>query len=316
MDIRQLRYLVSLSRERHFARAAEACGVAQPTLSAGLRHLEDELGVPVVERGNRFKGFTPEGERVLAWAQRILADCEALEQELVTSRRHPHGRLNLGVIPSALTSVSPLVWRLRARQEAVGVKVLSLSSAEIQRGLEAFELHAGVTYLDNEPLARVRSLPLYRERYLLLGGPGHGLEGRATITWGEAAELPLCLLVPEMQNRRIVDAAFAQAGHRPRPAVETDSMVALISHVRDGGLCAVAPDRLLDRLGLAGSVLAVPLEAPAVQHSVGLVIADREPMPPLVVELWAAAEALTGSSGNAIAPSGGSGLLGRDPDRK
>lgn len=292
MDIRQLRYLVSLSREHHFARAAEACGVAQPTLSAGLRHLEEELGVPVVERGNRFKGFTPEGERVLGWAQRILADCEALEQELVASRRDLRGRLNLGVIPSALAMVPPLVQALQARQHGVGVKILSLTSAEIQRGLEAFELHAGITYLDNEPLVRVRSLPLHRERYVLLSSPGHGLENRQAVTWAEAAELPLCLLVPEMQNRRIIDAAFARAGARPRPAVETDSMVALLCHVRAAGLCAVAPNHLLDRLGLTGTLLAVPLEDPVVQYSVGLVIADREPMAPLVAELWATAEAL------------------------
>ena len=74
MDIRQLRYLVSLARERHFARAAEACGVAQPTLSAGLRHLEEDLGVMVVERGNRFKGLTPEGEAVVERARRILGE--------------------------------------------------------------------------------------------------------------------------------------------------------------------------------------------------------------------------------------------------
>lgn len=292
MDIRQLRYLVSLSRERHFARAAEACGVAQPTLSAGLRHLEDELGVPVVERGNRFKGFTPEGERVLAWAQRILADCEALEQELVRSRKSVRGRLLLGVIPAALTMVAGLTRELLARQPAVGIKLLSQSSIEIQRGLEAFELHAGVTYLDNEPLTRVRSLPLYREHYVLLGRPGHGLEGRTSIGWAEAGELPLCLMVPEMQNRRIIDAAFARSGTRPTPAVETDSMAALVSLVREGGLFAVAPDHLLQRLGADPSLLAVPLADPDIVHTVGLVIADREPTPPLVAELWAAAQTI------------------------
>jgi DNA-binding transcriptional LysR family regulator len=292
MDIRQLRYLVSLSRERHFARAAEACGVAQPTLSAGLRHLEDELGVPVVERGNRFKGFTLEGERVLAWAQRILADCEALEQELVRSRKSVRGRLVLGVIPAALTMVASLTRELLARQPAVGIKLLSLSSIEIQRGLEAFELHAGVTYLDNEPLTRVRSLPLYREHYVLLARPGHGLEGRASVGWGEAAELPLCLMVPEMQNRRIIDAAFARSGARATPAVETDSMAALVSLVREGGLFAVAPDHLLQRLGADASLLAVPLATPEIVHTVGLVVADREPTPPLVAELWASAQTI------------------------
>ena len=74
MVIRQLAYLVALARERHFGRAAAACNVTQPTLSAGIRHLENELGVPLVERSQRFQGLTAEGERVLTWAQRIIAD--------------------------------------------------------------------------------------------------------------------------------------------------------------------------------------------------------------------------------------------------
>lgn len=291
MDIRQLRYLVALARERHFARAAEACGVAQPTLSAGLRNLEDELGVPVVERGNRFKGLTPEGERVLAWAQRILADCDALEQELVAARRSLRGRVAIGVIPSALTMVAGLATALLARQPGVGLKLLSMTSIEIQRGLDGFELHAGITYLDNEPLARVRALPLYRERYVLLTRGGQGLDGRAGIGWAEAAEQRLCLLVPEMQNRRIVDAAFAQAGVRPSPVIETDSMVALASHVRDGGFAAVMPEHFLPKLGVAHGLLALPLQSPEVAHDVGLVVADREPTPPMVAALWAAAQA-------------------------
>ncbi|MFO1073964.1 MAG: LysR family transcriptional regulator [Geminicoccaceae bacterium] len=291
MDIRQLRYLVSLSRERHFARAAEACGVAQPTLSAGLRHLEDELGVPVVERGNRFKGFTPEGERVLAWAQRILADCESLEQELLRSRKSVRGRLVLGVIPAALTMVARLVRELQARQPGVAVRVLTNRSVGIQRGLDAFELHAGVTYLDNEPLIRVRSLPLYQERYVLLAPGGQDLAGRQSIGWAEAAELPLCLMVPEMQNRRIVDAAFEQAGAQPVPLMESDSMAAILCQVREGGSCAVVPDHLLGRLGGEG-LLALPLTAPEIVRTVGLVVADREPTPPLVAELWAVAKTL------------------------
>jgi DNA-binding transcriptional LysR family regulator len=290
MDIRQLRYLVSLARERHFARAAEACGVAQPTLSAGLRQLEEELGVPIVERGNRFKGFTPLGERVLAWAQRILADCDSLEQELVDARKGLRGRIVIGVIPSALAMTPLLTNAFLARQAGVSVRLLSLSSAEIQRGLDAFDLHAGITYLDNEPLAHVRSQPLYREHYVLIAARGHGLEGRASITWAEAAEFPLCLLVPEMQHRRIIDGAFARAGVAPVPVVETDSVAALVSLVREGGLVAVASDHLLGRLGINDALLSLRLEEPEVEHTVGLVIADREPLAPLVAALWATAQ--------------------------
>jgi DNA-binding transcriptional LysR family regulator len=291
MDIRQLRYLVALARERHFARAAEACGVAQPTLSAGLRHLEEDLGVLVVERGNRFKGLTQEGERVLAWAQRILADCDSLEQELVGARKALRGRITIGVIPSALAMVAQLTSALLARQPGLGIKLLSRSSIEIQRGLDDFELHAGITYLDNEPLAHVRSQPLYQERYVLLAARGQGLDERSAIAWAAAAELPLCLLVPEMQNRRIVNGAFATVGADPTPVVETDSVAALVNHVRETNLVAIAPDRLVERLGLGDGLLRIPLESPDLVHTVGLVVADREPTPPFVTALWAAAQA-------------------------
>jgi DNA-binding transcriptional LysR family regulator len=294
MDIRQLRYLVALARERHFARAAESCGVAQPTLSAGLRHLEEDLGVLVVERGNRFKGLTPEGERVLVWAQRILADCNSLEQELLGARKELRGRIVVGVIPSALAMVAPLTSALLARQPGLGVKLLSCSSVEIQRGLDDFELHAGITYLDNEPLTNVRSQPLYQERYVLLAAEGLVASDGPTMGWAAAAELPLCLLTPAMQNRRIVNAAFAAAGASPTPVVETDSIAALINHVRESRLAAIAPDRLLERLGVGHDLKRFQLVQPDLVHTVGLVVADRDPTPPFVAALWAAAQAVGG----------------------
>ena len=73
MIIRQLVYLDALAREKHFRRAAEACHVSQPTLSAAIVQLEEELGVLIVERGRRFQGLTREGEVVLAHARRGLA---------------------------------------------------------------------------------------------------------------------------------------------------------------------------------------------------------------------------------------------------
>ena len=81
VDIGQLQYLVALAREKHFTRAAKACHVTQPTLSGRIRQLEQELCVPIVERGQRFIGFTPDGERVLKWAQVILDNWSAMQQD-------------------------------------------------------------------------------------------------------------------------------------------------------------------------------------------------------------------------------------------
>ncbi len=108
MIVRYLDYLVALARERHFARAAAACNVTQPTLSAGIKQLEEGLGVLIVERRQRFVGFTPEGERVLAWAQRALADYGGLTQELSELREGLTGQLRIGAIPVSLPALALL----------------------------------------------------------------------------------------------------------------------------------------------------------------------------------------------------------------
>ena len=131
--------------------------MTQPTLSAAIRELEAELDVLIVERGQRYRDLTAEGLRVLEWARRILADRDALRQEVGSARQGLAGRLVLGVIPTALASLGLLIASFQAAHPRVRIKVLSLSSIEIQRALDSFDLDAGVSYLDNEPLLRVQT---------------------------------------------------------------------------------------------------------------------------------------------------------------
>lgn len=289
MDIKQLRFLSALARERHFARAAASCNISQPTLSARIRQLEEELGVPIVERGKRFMGLTPEGERVLDWANRILADCDALEQELSELKGGLSGRLKIGVIPSALPTVALLVSPFCAAHPGVNVTVRSLSSSEIERNIHDFELEIGLTYLDNEPLGQVRSLPLYQERYALLTAAEGPFAGRESVTWKEIADVPLCLLTEEMQNRRIVDAAFGQAGCTASPQIETNSLTGLYSHIRFGPWSSIIPRNLIALTGPHPELAAIPITAPTVSHSVGLIASGREPASPLAKAMMSAA---------------------------
>jgi len=280
MFLRQFAYLVALSRERHFGRAAEQCKVSQPTLSTAIRQLEEELGVPIVLRGRRFEGFTPEGERVLAWAERILAGRDSLLQDLSDMRGSLHGHLRISVVPTAVPVVARLTGPFNQRHPRVTVSATVASSIRIQRGLDSFELDLGVTYLDNEPILKVRSIPLYRERYCLLVPSASPLAARKTITWHEAAAQNLCLLTPDMQNRRIVDAAFRAAGTAPEPHAETNSITSLVLHAQSGQWASVAPRHLLIAPGLPAGVHALDLIEPEVSHTVGLVVADRDPVLP------------------------------------
>jgi DNA-binding transcriptional LysR family regulator len=283
--IDKLEFLLALAREKHFGRAAEACGVTQPTLSAGVKQIEDAFGVLLVNRGSRFQGFTPEGERVLDWARRIVGDTRAMRQEVHALKHGLAGRLRIAAIPTALAMVETVTTPYRARHPAVQFTILSRTSTEILTYLENLEIDAGLTYLDNEPLGRVTTVPLYQERYRLLVAADAPLGDRESVTWAEVAQVPLCLLTPDMQNRRIIERLLRETGVDPNITLESDSMILLYSHVRTGRWASVMPARLAASLGLTDVLRAVPIVGPEATHTIGLVAPAREPMTPLTAAL-------------------------------
>lgn len=285
MIIRQLIYLDALARERHFRKAAEHCHVSQPTLSAAIAQLEEELGVLIVERGRRFEGLTKEGEIVLAHARRILAEADLMKASIAELREGVSGRIRLGAIPTALPMIAHITAPFSSRYPAVSLTVLSLTSAEIQTRLDNFELDAGLTYLDNEPLDGVVSKPIYQESYVLLTREDGPLGQRDSITWAEAGELKLCLLTSDMQNRRIIDGIFRSVGRAPLPAIETNSIFNLCSHAGIQGVSSIVSLQLLEFFGLPLGTKALRLVEPEARRMIGLIIADRQPFAPLARNL-------------------------------
>ena len=177
--IDKLEMLLALAREQHFGRAAEACGVTQPTLSAGLKQLEEGFGVLLVQRQSRFIGFTPEGLRVLDWSRRIVGDYRAMRDEIRALKRGLAGHLRIAAVPTALPIVSTLTTPLHAAHPEVLFTILSRNSIEILTLLENLEVDAGLTYVDNEPLgpgagrpALPRALPPADRRRPAAGRPG------------------------------------------------------------------------------------------------------------------------------------------------
>jgi DNA-binding transcriptional LysR family regulator len=290
--IDKLEFLLALAREKHFGRAAETCGVTQPTLSAGVKQIEEAMGVLLVNRGSRFQGFTAEGERVLAWARRIVGDSRAMRQEIDALRHGLTGRLRIAAIPTTLAMVASLTTPFRQRHPNVQFTILSRTSIEVLTQLENLEIDAGLTYLDNEPLGRVTAVPLYRERYRLLTSADAPLGNRRNVTWAEVAQVPLCLLTPDMQNRRIIDGLIRSAGGNPQPTLESNSMIVLFAHVRTGRWASVMPAKLAETLGLTETLRAIPIVEPDEVHTIGLVVPAREPMTPLTDALVAEAKRL------------------------
>mgnify|MGYP006274628657 FL=1 len=284
-DFRDLQLLVALARHQHFARAAEDCGISQPAFSARIRNLEAELGAPVVRRGNRMTGLTPEGEIALKWARRITADAQALREEIAAARGSLSGVLTLGAVPTALAFAAEVAARLRAAHPKLAAQVHSLSSSRIHAGLDDQSLDAGLSYLDRETPERFRVTPLYDERYVLVAPPRLAPRPEGTARWTEAAALPLCLLTRDMRNRRILDEIFAaHVGAAPEPVMETNAFTAALAHVACGAAATILPQRLSDTLA-APDLARLPLTEPQVTTPIGLVLPDRDPTPLAVAAL-------------------------------
>lgn len=271
MFIRQLSYLVALSRERHFGRAAEACHVSQPALSNAIRRIESELGIAIVNRGHRFEGFTDAGERVLAWARRVLQDCEGLRQEAGSPRDSPIGCLRMGVVPAAVPLAPRLIQDCLRRHPRIRHDLRTLSADAILQRVRHFELDLGLSYLDDERPHDIEQLPLFTERYVLVAGDAAAFAGASAIGWAEVAALPLCLFSADLQCRRGIDAAFANAGCTVQPRLESDSMSTLYAHIRTGGLYSVLPHSVLSLPDPARPLAALAI-VPELRRRIGLIV--------------------------------------------
>ncbi|MCG6205387.1 LysR family transcriptional regulator [Rhodopseudomonas sp. HC1] len=283
--IDKLELLLALAKERHFGRAAEACGVTQPTMSTSIKQLEEILGVMLVQRGSRFLGFTPEGERTLEWARRIVADTRAMRQDIGAMKGELSGELRIAAIPTVLGMVAQLTTPFRARHPNVRFSIISCTSSDVLGLLENLEADAGLTYIENEPLGKVRSVPLYQESYRLITSPDGLFGDRDQVTWKEVGQVPLCLLTPNMQNRRIIDRALRAAGTIAHPTLTSNSIIVLYTHVKTGRWASVMPAKLAETLGLGDGVRTIPIVDPVVSYSIGLVVPPREPYTPLVAAL-------------------------------
>jgi DNA-binding transcriptional LysR family regulator len=273
MLLRQLEYFVAVARERHFARAAEACYVSQPALSSAIAKLERELNVTLIHRGRNFEGLTPEGERVVVWAKRLVAEHDALKAEAAAVRSGISGTLRLGTGPTVSTTAALPVAALCALHPLAKVKVCSrLSSTELLRQLRDFELDAAIAHFGPDDQSGLEVVPLYEEQYVLLVSGEKLVSAARTITWAEAAQLPLALLTPDMRFRQFIDKAFASSGAVPAPQVETDSVASLYAHVATGAWASVVPHTWLRAMPVTGAARAVRLVEPDTTAQISMAI--------------------------------------------
>ncbi|AVW93310.1 LysR family transcriptional regulator [Celeribacter baekdonensis] len=300
----KLDMFIAVAREHHFGRAAVSLGITQPTLSAGIKQLEDQLGVQLIFRGSRYGGLTPEGTRALDWARRITGDARQLREEMRSTRHGLSGQLRIAVIPTALNLAAKLADAVSRKHPKVRFVILSRPSRDILAMLENFEIDAGLSYLDNEPMGRVETEALGQERLVLVCAKTSPFAGRTEVDWADLARQnlggqKLALMTPDMQNRRIINQAFMRAGIAPEAQIESNSILALIANVVAGEWVTVLPDDIARFLAEGKGLSLVPMSGEEGQesHSVGLVVPQRAPHTPVIEALLAEARRMRAEMG-------------------
>lgn len=297
MFIRQFRYLVAVAEERHFGRAAARCNVTQPSLSSGIKQLELELGVPIFlrGRGQRFQGLTTEGERVATWSRGVLAYCDAMRKEVEIMKRDLTGNLRLGAMPSMSPVLPSVLQTFREQYPAVRIDVQFIGNEAMKLGLNNFALDVALTYLDKADLGRKNTMPIYTEQMSLLVPDRPEFQRRKTISWREAAQLPLAMLRPSMHERRFVNRIFASVGTNPSARIESESILHLMFQVQFTDLCTIIPSHFAHAPGLHRGTLAIPLVDPVVSQEVGLFWAEGEIVLPMAAAFVAIVKKLNKS---------------------
>lgn len=237
MNIKQLHYFHELARHRHFAKAAKACHITQPTLSASITALEKNLGTDLVVRTSQFVALTEAGELVRQYAERMLLEQEALKQELALFHGELSGTLRIGIVPQSNVDIMPLIARCTQRYPDIVIRLSVLSNEALLSQLALHQCDIGLGF-DEPPSEPGRhAFNLYpqghnRMAVLMNRGAAEPLPSSEPMTLASLQTRPLVLPSRSMQFRRYLDLAAERARINLNVVLETDSLFHLVSAVR------------------------------------------------------------------------------------
>ncbi|HEI8856940.1 TPA: LysR family transcriptional regulator [Citrobacter koseri] len=285
MDIKQLKYLIALDQTRHFGKAASQCNITQPTLSMRIRNLEEELGLVLIVRGQRFEGFTPEGERILAWAKSLLAAHDGLQAEAALCKGQVVGVLRLGMVP--LASVDPMLFirELTPKYPELQFSLYSMTSEQIAEGVNSNQLELGICYLNNIDVSPFDVIPLAKTQMGLLHDSRHFEIENESLSWNDLINFPLGFLTKGMHYREHMDMSFKSAGISPKHIFESDSTFQIIQAVQRGICCAIMPlNNGLENLNSNFHI--TPVVNSNIEAPVGLIMRKQAPVSSLALRCF------------------------------
>lgn len=269
MEFRHLRYFLAVADALHFTKAAEGLHVSQPALSAQVKQLEQEVGVPLFDRLGRSVHLTRAGMIFREHARRALREMELAQATIAQEEGLQRGQLTVGVVQTVNAYLVPeIVTRFSTKYPLVSLKLDELSGPDIEAGVENGALDMGIGFV---PVTseRIENQPLFEEDFVLIASPGHRLARRRQLSLSALAEESLILLPDIFCTRRLLNASFERIGAQPKIIVEMNSIEGILATVRTSKLATVLP-----RLSLGGGrnngLRGIPLKNPTPRRGVGL----------------------------------------------
>lgn len=206
MTLQQLRYVVTLDQERHFARAAELCAVTQPGLTIQLKNLEEEIGVKIFDRSRVPLMPTSIGEEIIERAKKVLREIDGIQNLVVNKKNDLQGTLNIGVIPTLSPYLVPLFIRdLEQTMPKMKFIIKEASTYELMKSLEAGKLDVAIMSTPTGN-TRLKEFPLFQEPFVAYLYPKHPALKEKSYQLREQDKLDLLLLRDEYcYNAQLLD---------------------------------------------------------------------------------------------------------------
>ena len=244
MDLRQLRYFVTLADTRNFHRAAERLNMSQPPLTVAIRKLEEELGAPLFDRGARGVTLTPAGATSLEIARATLAQADRFKEAVREGAAGERGRLRVGFVGSATFELLPrIIPEYRHRYPAVELVLEEATSIDIARKLAAGELDVGLVRLPLLEIAAIDTRSIDPDELHAALPEASPFADRDTVDLAALAAEPFVLQSRISVLHSITLTACHDAGFVPIVAQEAAQLSAVLALVRSGLGVALVPSR-------------------------------------------------------------------------
>ncbi|AZG72256.1 LysR family transcriptional regulator [Shewanella livingstonensis] len=240
MNLRQLHYFYELAKCKHFAKAAKACHITQPTLSASITALEKSFGTELVVRGSQFVALTDAGQILLRYAEKMLLDQAALKQELSVFSGPLIGSLRIGIVPQSSVDIMPLIKQFNELHPNITISLLVTTNEKLIEQLTLHQIDIGLGFDEHLTEANRRTFHFYPQidnnmavlaSQTLVSQLDMTLKNK-TLMLNDLQSLPLVLLSQNMQFRQYIDNALAQTQLAFNLVLETDSLFHLVSAVK------------------------------------------------------------------------------------